>query len=184
MVNPDVLFKATRFMQPWINPQSDPAAFSTSSSPSVRKDLLQNRSSNSRFVSEDENPLLAADNSPLNFRERRFFYRFFVGALSLECKLGHDQNEYVLLELASLAFSISNPLYCIESNAEIPEMCYTLGWNKLILELSCRFVNKISTSCSYLQLKQPNASFDEGHVEEYAAASTKFALTQIITSLF
>jgi hypothetical protein len=184
MVNPDVLFKATRFMQQWINPQSDPAAFSTSSSPSVRKDLLQNRSSNSRFVSEDENPLLAADNSPLNFRERRFFYRFFVGALSLECKLGHDQNEYVLLELASLAFSISNPLYCIESNAEIPEICYTLGWNKLILELSCRFVNKISTSCSYLQLKQPNASFDEGHVEEYAAASTKFALTQIITSLF
>jgi len=78
LVNPDVVSKATQFLQQWAIHQAEPSPFgSASSSPSIRKESIAGtRGSSIMSGSEVASPLSATSNAPLNLSERCFFLPF------------------------------------------------------------------------------------------------------------
>jgi hypothetical protein len=184
-VNPDVYFKATRFLQQWTVFQGEPAGGSAHSSPINRRDMALTRGNSVKSVSSDDGtPLSDSVSAPLNLMERCFFYHFVVRKLEFSCDVGRDQNQLFVAEISHLSLSVSNPLSHPET-ADASGICYTLGWNDALFELYCKIRTQVKTNWSYVHLKKPHLLTGEDNAEEDSQmTSTSVALTGIITSFW
>jgi hypothetical protein len=187
LVSPDVVAKATCFMQQWAMSQAEPSpSGSASSSPNIRRDAVAGRGSSIMSGSEVGSPLSSSTaNAPLNISERCFFYHFVVTEFDIDCDLGREQHQFFVIKIAPLGLSVSNPLNHPQE-VDTSGICYTLGWNTAKLELSCKIKTEIVSGSSYIHLKQPILPIGEhdGAVEELGSASTSVALTGLVTSVW
>jgi hypothetical protein len=184
-VNPDVYFKANRFLQQWIVPDAEPPTGSANSSPIIRRDATSTRGNGSKtFPPDDASPTAEKVFEPVNFKDRRFFYHFAVRTINIKCFLDNAQNPFLFIpEMSSLGFSVSNPL-SQESAGDTCSIYYTLGWSKAITVLSCKIKTEITTDCAYFHLKQPVVQYDEETAAiESRSASLSVALSDMKISV-
>jgi hypothetical protein len=184
-VNPDVYFKANRFLQQWIVPDAEPPTGSANSSPIIRRDATSTRGNGSKtFPPDDASPTAEKVFEPVNFKDRRFFYHFAVRTINIRCFLDNALNPFLLIpEMSSLGFSVSNPL-SQESAGDTCSIYYTLGWSKAITVLSCKIKTEITTDCAYFHLKQPVVQYDEETAAiESRSASLSVALSDMKISV-